>query len=84
MVSACNDFVSNHGEDLETMLFKGVTDDLTMRKKLCIETKICQQLWTPEQEEQKVSRAGRHRNDRAGVPVRMSYRNAHSVRSTGC
>ncbi len=59
MVSSCNDFVSNHGEELETILYKGEKEDRAIREKLCIQTRICQQLWTDEQEEQKVSQSGR-------------------------
>lgn len=57
MVSACNDFVSNHGEDLETLLYKGVASDVEMRNRLCIETKLCNQLWDAEAEELKRDRS---------------------------
>ena len=55
MVSACNDFISNHGEELEAYLYKGVGEDREMRTKLCIKTGLCQELWSAEAEEQKVS-----------------------------
>jgi hypothetical protein len=57
MVSACNDFVSNHGETLEDLLFKNEVSDLAMREQLCLRTKICDKLWSPEAEEQKRDRS---------------------------
>jgi hypothetical protein len=55
MQSSCNDFVSNHGEEIETILYKGQMTDRDIREKLCIQTKICDRLWTDEEEETKVS-----------------------------
>lgn len=58
MVTACNAFVANNGETLENLLFKGVTDDLTMRTRVCIEeAKLCKELWTPTEEESKRDRS---------------------------
>jgi colicin import membrane protein len=57
MVSACNDFLSNHGEELEVFLYKGVVEDRDMRQRLCIETGICEKLWDAEAEEMKRDRS---------------------------
>ena len=57
MVSACNDFLSNHGETLEDFLYKGVATDVEMRTALCLKTKLCPKLWDAEAEEQKRDRS---------------------------
>ena len=57
MVSACNDFLSEYGEELETILYKGLMPDRDIRVKLCLDTKLCSALWTPEAEEQKRDRS---------------------------
>jgi len=57
MVTACNDFVSNHGEELEELLYKGVVDDAAIRQRVCLGHKVCDKLWSPEEEEQKRDRS---------------------------
>jgi hypothetical protein len=49
--------VSNHGETLEDLLFKNEVSDRAMREQLCLRTKICDKLWSPEAEEQKRDRS---------------------------
>jgi hypothetical protein len=45
MISACNDFLSDHGEDIEKYFYNGhfVEDDLTY--SFCMQKRLCENLW---------------------------------------